>query len=257
MNHGKRVLAFQVAPVTNAGYANFYGMDITEQKKAEDKLREYQRKLKSMASEILKTQERERQLLAAGLHDDICQKLVLSKLTLESSLRSIADATLAASLKKAADTIGETILYVESMTFELSNPILHEFGFVAALEKYLATEIGGKHGIAFALDADESLDPLAEEIRACLFRVTRELLTNVIKHAQAKKVKVAVRKSQDEIRVTIQNDGVGFEPAKSKGEAAGAVRFGLFSVREQLEHLGGRLILESKPGRGTVATVVV
>ncbi|MBN2314102.1 MAG: PAS domain S-box protein [Sedimentisphaerales bacterium] len=136
--------------------------DITERKKAEIELREYQEKLKAMASEMLTTQERERQRLAVGLHDDICQKLVLSKLTLESSLRSITDARLTASLKTAAETLGETIRQTESLTFQLSDPVLREFGFVAALEKYLSTEIDAKHGIAFELETDEEIETVAQ-----------------------------------------------------------------------------------------------
>ena len=232
-------------------------MDITERKRAEEELRKYQVKLKAMASEILKTQERERQRLAIGLHDDVCQSLVLTKLTLESSLRSISEAELATSLKSVAETIGETIRQTESLTFELSNPILCEFGFVAALKKYLSTEIYGKHGIAFDLEADDLLDSLEDDVKTCLFRVTRELLTNVVKHAQARKVKVSVCKNHDKIYVIIQDDGIGFESDEIKDTTSRAIRFGLFSVREQLDYLGGHLIIESKPGRGTVATVVV
>lgn len=231
--------------------------DITEHKKAGDQLREYQTMLKAMASERLMAEERERHRIAIGLHDDICQKLVMSKLTLESSLPSTSDAKLTASLKKTAETISEVIRHAESLTFELSNPVLREFGFVPALEKYLATEIGGKHGMAYELEADEPLDYLEDDIKTCLFRVTRELLTNVVKHARAQKVKVSVRKTQDKAHVTVQDDGIGFKTAHIKEGDSSPVRFGLFSVREQLEHLGGFFIIDSKPGRGTVATVVI
>ena len=101
------------------------------------------------------------------------------------------------------------------------------------------------------------LEQLQDDVKTCLFRVTRELLTNVVKHARAQRVKVSVRKTPDEIHVTVRDDGVGFNPAEVKGEDSKTVRFGLFSVREQLEYLGGCLIIESKPGRGTVATVII
>ena len=244
----------------DAGNTSFYQgtvEDITERKRAEIELCEYQTKLKAMASEILQTEERERQRLAVGLHDDICQKLVLTKLAIESSLRSISDATLADSLKNAAETIGETIGQAESLTFELSNPVLREFGFVTAIEKFLATEIRDKHGIDYELEADESMSSLRDEVKTCLFRVTRELLTNVVKHARARKVKMSIRKDRGEIFITVQDDGIGFKSTKVKSEDSTNMRFGLFSVREQLEHLGGVLIVESTPGRGTVATVVI
>jgi two-component system sensor histidine kinase UhpB len=231
--------------------------DVTERKKAENELCEYQAKLKAMALEILHTQERERQRLAVGLHDDICQKLVFSKFTLESSLCSISDAEVTSSFRRVAETISETIRMAESLTFELSNPILREFGFVSALEKYLSTEIKDKHGIDFELDVTEPLGTLQEDIKTCLFRVACELLTNVVKHAKAQKVKVSVRKKHDVLYLTIQDDGVGFDPAKLTGRDSRAVRFGLFSIREQLEHLGGILTIESSPGRGTMVMVII
>jgi two-component system sensor histidine kinase UhpB len=260
-NHVQKVLELTLSPLLD-GEGRLTNVicqykDITERKKAEIELREYQEKLKAMASEILTTQERERQRLAVGLHDDICQKLVLSKLTLESSLRSISDAPLAASLKVAAETLGETIRQTESLTFQLSDPVLREFGFIAALKKYLSTEIETKHGIAFELEADEEIGSLQEDIKNCLFRVTRELLTNVVKHAKAQKVWVSVHEVRHEIHVIVRDDGVGFDASKMKRENVKAVRFGLFSVREQLEHLGGRLIIESQLGRGTTATVII
>jgi PAS domain S-box-containing protein len=260
-NHVQKILELTLSPLLD-GDGRLTNVicqhkDITERKRAEIELREYQEKLKAMASEILTTQERERQRLAVGLHDDICQKLVLSKLTLESSLRSISDDRLAASLKIAAETLGETIRQTESLTFQLSDPVLREFGFVAALKKYLSAEIDVKHGIAFELETDEQINSLQEDIKNCLFRVTRELLTNVVKHAKAQKVWVSVREVRHEIHVIVRDNGVGFEPSKIKKGNVRTVRFGLFSVREQLEHLGGRLIIESQPGRGTVATVVI
>jgi PAS domain S-box-containing protein len=231
--------------------------DITERKKAEDKLLEDQAKLKAMASEMLLTEEHERQRLAVGLHDSVCQKLVLTKLALESSLNLVSDSKVLASLRIVCEGIGETIEQADSLTFELSNPVLREFGFVVALEKYLTEEIRQKHGIVFELQSDEQLSTLPDEIKNCLFRVTRELLTNVVKHAQAHKIKVSVRKSQSQIYVRVQDDGVGFKESQVSATVSKTTRFGLFSIREQLEYLGGHLEIESEPGQGTTATIVV
>jgi PAS domain S-box-containing protein len=231
--------------------------DITERKRAEEKLLEYQGKLKAMASKILQTEEREKHRLAVGLHDDICQKLVLTKLALESTLNSISDAKLLASLRIACGAIGETIEEADSLTFALSNPILHQFGFIAALEKYLTEEIQQKYGITYELDSGKRLGTLDDEIRTCLFRVTRELLTNVVRHAHASEVKVFVHKRRGQISVRVQDDGVGFKCAEVGPGTYKAARFGLFSIREQLEYLGGRLEIESEPGKGTTVTVVI
>jgi len=231
--------------------------DITERKKAEERLLEHQSKLKAMASEMLLTEERERQRLAVGLHDEVCQKLVLTKLALESSLNLVSDSKVLASLRIVCEGIGETIEQADSLTFELSNPVLHQLGFVIALEKYLTEEIRQKYGIEYELEGDEQLSTFPDEIKNCLFRVTRELLTNVVKHAQARKVKVSARESQGQIYVRVQDDGVGFEESQAGSKVSQTARFGLFSIREQLEYLGGHLEIESEPGRGTKATVTV
>ena len=231
------------------------GIDITDRKKAENQLVIDQTKLKAMASKILMAEEREKRRLAMGLHDNICQKLVFAKLALESSLLLISDSGVKTSLKDACENIGETIHEAESLTFELSNPVLQEFGFIAALEKYLNEEILRKHGIEYEFEKGKRIGSLQDEIKTCLFRVTRELLTNVVKHAQAKKIKISVRRSRGFLNVSIQDDGVGFDATDS--EEVSKTRFGLFSVREQLEYIGGFLEIESEPGRGTTAKVVV
>jgi PAS domain S-box-containing protein len=229
--------------------------DITDRKKAEKQLVENQAKLKAMASKILMAEEYERRRLAVGLHDDICQKLVFAKFAMESSLKLISDSKVLTSLRSACEQIGETIQDAESMTFELSNPILREFGFIAALEKYLNEEIRQKHGIEYEFDKGTRIGALQDEIKTCLFRVTRELLTNVIKHARAKKVKVSVRRNRDKLNLSVQDDGIGFDTGISN--EVSTTRFGLFSVREQLEYIGGYLGIESESGHGTTINVSV
>jgi signal transduction histidine kinase len=126
-----------------------------------------------------------------------------------------------------------------------------------ALERHLAEEVRQKYGIAFELEGDEGLSIPSEELKSCLFRISRELLTNVVRHSQAHNVKVSVHKAQDQIHVSVRDDGVGFSSAGIGVDTSGARRFGLFSVREQLDHLGGQLAIESRRGRGTTVTVVV
>jgi PAS domain S-box-containing protein len=231
--------------------------DITERKKAEDSLLEYQNKLKAMASEILMAEEHTKRRIAIGLHDDICQKLVISKFMLESSLKSLSDTNLSKSLRIISEAVGETIQRAESLTFELSNPILRDFGLVAALEKYLDEEIHQKHGISYDIRSNKQLGTLQEELKTVLFRIAKELLTNVVKHAQASNISVSIRKHNQKMCVKIQDDGIGFKVTNADSKTPEAMRFGLFSIREQLDHLGGSLSIESEPGRGTAATAVV
>ena len=238
-------------------YMHTVARDITERKKVEDKLRKYQAKLKAMASEILRTEQRERKRIAIELHDNICQNLVLTKVLLQSTLRLVSDPSVSGPLKMASGAMSELIEKANSLTFQLSNPVLQELGLVLALKKHLTEEVQKKHGIAFELEGDEQLSLQDEEIKNSLFRISRELLLNIVKHAQAHNVKVSICKRRSQIRIVIQDDGVGFDSNDVSSKVLRTRRFGLFSIREQLEHLGGDFAIESEPGRGTAATVVV
>jgi PAS domain S-box-containing protein len=254
---GDRSYQFVIRGVSELGLGQIYGSDITARRRAEDELCGQQLNLKAMASKILRTQEHERRLLAVELHDNICQGLVLIKLALESSLHMISDTNVLAAVKIACGAIGETIEEADSLTFALSNPVLNQLGFVAALEKHLTEEIQQKYGIECDLESDEKLGEMPDEVRNCLFRVTRELLTNAVKHAHARNIRVRVRRTDAKIRVSVQDNGVGFEDIRGASVTRETARFGLFSVREQLEYLGGTMKVKSKRGSGTTVAVVV
>jgi signal transduction histidine kinase len=141
--------------------------------------------------------------------------------------------------------------------FDLSFPILYELGFETAVAAWLTDQIQEKHGIATEFQDDEQPKPLDDDVRVFLFRDVRELLINVVKHAQAKKVKVSIRKVGSEMYVSVEDDGRGFDLEKIAATAVREGGFGLFSIRERLEQLGGRLEIESAPGCGTKATLIV
>jgi len=136
------------------------------------------------------------------------------------------------------------------LTFDLSSPILHELGFEAAVEVLLAEQIEQKHGIATEFENDGKAKPLDDDIQAILFRNVRELIFNIVKHANANKVKVSVRKIGSQISVSVEDDGVGFDSAKVASISVREGGFGLFSIRERLEQLGGNLEIKSEPGHG-------
>ncbi len=231
--------------------------DITDQKRATEKLNEYQTKLKSMAVTSLLNEERERLRIARGLHDDIGQKLAIAKLDLLSSLQGDAGHDTAESVKTVCSEIDTMIESVRSLTFELSNPVLAELGLEAAIERHLIREIRKKHDIEFQLNKCERLAQLDEDISMCLFRSVRELLNNVVKHAHAEKVSVSLDKTDGNITIRVNDDGVGFDPIAVASNINAGGGFGLFSVREQLESFEGKLKVESRAGRGSSFTITV
>jgi len=245
------------APITLAGKTYLMGVfrDITERKKAEEKLLDYQRQLKALASQLTLAEEHERYRVATELHDRIAQSLVVSKLMLETVRDSDSSADLAKVLNETAKSIEQIIQDVRLLMFELSSPILNELGFEDAVAEWLTEQIDKKHDIATEFEDDGQPKSLDDDVLAVLFRDVRELLVNAVKHAHATKIKVSVRRVNEQICVSVEDNGVGFNPAKMLSMAVRTGRFGLFSIREQLEELDGHLEIKSTPGHGTRITV--
>ncbi len=232
--------------------------DITKRKRSEEKLLEYQEQLKSLASQLTLTEERERRRIATDLHDNITQSLAMSKLKLDlvRDSKHSSSADLVEVLNETSRNIEHIIQEVRTLTFDLSSPILYELGFEAAVAEWLTERIEKEHYIATEFEDDGQPKPLDDDTRTVLFRDVRELLTNVVKHAQAKKVRVSIRKDHSRIHVSVEDDGRGFDPEKAAATAAKAGEFGLFSIRERLKQLGGNIEIESVPGHGTRVTLV-
>jgi len=189
------------------------------------------------------------------LHDQVTQNLILFKI----NLGELREKDLPVELIKPVDEnykhLDQIIHDMRSLTFDLGSSTLYELGLEAAVREYLNEEIQQKHGIKTEFKDDAQPKPLDDDICALLYRAVRELLINVVKHAQAQHVKVSICKSNDDIRINVVDDGVGFKsPAEgfASGKTAG---FGLFSIRERLSYLGGGVDIESKPGKGTQVTL--
>jgi len=232
-------------------------MDASGSKKVEKKLLDYQKQLKSLASKLSLVEEQERRRIATELHDQIGQTLVILRMKV-GSLKKLSDfSNIEKELKEICETLDETIEGTRSLTFDLSYPILYEVGFEAAVAEWLTEQIQKKYGIETRFTDDGQFKPLGIDIKALLFRDVRELLINVVKHAKASKVKVDIYKNNGEVYITIWDDGCGFDVETVESQAIGAGSFGLFSIRERLEQLGGHLEIKSGIGQGACVTIVV
>ena len=224
--------------------------DITERRESEDKIRTYQEQLQSLASELSFTEERERRRLAAVLHDHIAQLLVVAKGKFEKIQESTLYRSFAKPMEEIRRLIEESIRYTRSLVFELSPPILYELGFEPAME-WLAEHMEQQYGLAVTVEDDDNPKPLDNEARALLFRAVRELLFNVLKHAQASGARVCMRRAGEHLEVIVEDNGVGFAPDKLDGSSGKIAGFGLFSIRERLNYFGGRMEIDSNPGEIT------
>jgi PAS domain S-box-containing protein len=230
-------------------------MDLTERKRAEEKIGLYQGQLRALASELALAEERERRRLAAELHDRIGQTLALTKIKLSGLLQSNACPGLASPLAEIARMIETTIQDTHSLIFEISPPLLYQVGFEAAVE-WLAEHFQEQYGLAVEVKIGGRRNPLGGDLGIILFQVIRELLVNVIKHAGASRAKISMKYARNTLRVVVEDDGVGFaaSPDELQGNMEG---FGLFNIRERLHHAGARVTIESSPGKGTKATLII
>jgi len=226
--------------------------DITERKQMEMRLSIFQQRLRSLASQISVAEERERRRLAAGLHDRVTQALALIKIKLGTLQKEPFFNNHSKQLHEIRELVDETIQETRLLTFELSPPILYELGFEAAVE-WLTEQFQEHYGIECEFRDDGHLKPLSDEHRGILFAAVRELLINVMKHSQARTARVSIQRAHNEIRIDVQDDGVGFNLFEMGQQLKG---FGLFNIRERLNYLGGHVEIESDRSRGTLVTLI-
>jgi PAS domain S-box-containing protein len=224
--------------------------DIMERRESEEKIRTYQAQLQSLASELSLTEERERRRLATVLHDHIAQLLVLAQGKFEKVQESTLYRSLAKPLEEIRRLIEESIRYARSLVFELSPPILYDLGFEPAVG-WLAQHMQQQYGLVVEVENDDHPKPLDNEARVLLFRAVRELLFNVLNHAQASCARVRLQGDSEHLRLIVEDNGVGFTPDKLEASSGKMAGFGLFSIREGLNYLGGRMEIDSIPGQFT------
>ncbi len=217
---------------------------VAERGRAAQKLALYQRHLRALTAELLLTEERERRRLAVDLHDGLSQTIALAQMKL-SALRRCVDGPVSEAVDEIEDLIEQANRSARSLTFELSPPVLHDLGLEPAV-RWLVEHIGSRYGIEIRLQDDGQPKPADETMRVILFRSIRELLINAAKHAGSRCVHVFLWRDGNCVGAVVEDDGVGMQGDVSESHGSG-----LFSIRERLDHVGGRMHIESAPGRGT------
>jgi signal transduction histidine kinase/DNA-binding response OmpR family regulator len=210
--------------------------------------------LRALAAELTQAEHRERRRLAHIIHDHLQQLLVAAKFGLGNLRAKVKAKTAQETIGQLADTLDEAIRSARSLTAELSPQVLHDKGLVAGLE-WLAHQMLEKHGLAVVVTADGSPEPATDEMRLFLYGAIRELLFNIVKHAGVNRADVLIRADGEELVVLVTDAGAGFDLAVVETRGTDAGGFGLFSIRERLGYLGGRMTVESAPGQGSRFTL--
>ncbi len=228
--------------------------EVARRIRAEEALRERSQQLRMLAAELTAAEQRERRRIAEVLHGDLQQLLVGAKLLL-SPLAQAGDLAARRACREATELILRAIQCSRSLTEELSPPVLHTGGLLPALE-WLARWMGEKHSLAVAVQADGTAKLESHDTTILLFQAIRELLFNIVKHAHAQAARVQISRQNGHLQVIVSDEGVGFDPAQLWVVGRRSGGFGLFSIRERLELLGGCLEIESAPGKGSRFTLL-
>lgn len=207
----------------------------------------------SFISEVMEAQEKERQRISLQLHDgpaqtlsnlvlraEICERLVMRDP--EQARNELGG------LKKA---INSTLQDTRRFIFDLRPMILDDLGLIPTLRRY-TQDFGEKYGLGITVTAQNMDNRLPRHYEVALFRFVQEALNNVVKHAHAASVRVMLELFNDQLRVVIEDDGTGFDPADALADQLGRRAMGAAIMRQQIETLlHGQLTIDSAPGQGT------
>jgi signal transduction histidine kinase len=227
--------------------------EVLERKRMEKRLRKYQKELRLLTSELSLAEERKRRDIAYELHEKLGQGLAISKVKMGALIQKAEGNGFEQELIDVYKLIDEAITHARLLTRELSPPVLHQFGFPAAVE-WLAEELKNRFGISIALEQNIA-ERLNLDLEVILFQIARELLINVVRHAKASLCKVSIAENEKSLKLTVKDNGRGF--IYKPGNILKSNGYGIFGVTERIKHLGGCFKIESKKGVGTTVCVIV
>jgi len=223
--------------------------DITERVRAEAALRHSREELQALSASILVSREEEKRRVARELHDDIGQRLSALKMDLamlESELREVDMASPCLSRAAAMHSgIDAAIAAVRQISSDLRPALLDELGLAAALD-WLSKDFARRYGLTIDLATPDHLD-VSEHEATAVFRIVQEALNNVVLHAQANRVWIALDQHPKELVLRVRDNGNGWDGAPRDSTRRS---FGLLGIRERTRLLGGSLVLTHAPGQG-------
>jgi signal transduction histidine kinase len=216
----------------------------------------HRKELRALTIRLQEVEEAERRRLTRELHDRVGPNLTALSINLNIILKQLAaesSGKVGIRLEDSLRLLEETALHIRDVMAELRPPVLDDYGLLAALQWY-GEQFAERTGVIFVIQGAEATPRLPLPLEAALFRISQEALTNVARHARAGQVTVTLEEVAQEVRLTIADDGTGFEFSE-KSETRSA--WGLISMRERAEAVGGRFQVKSAPGKGTRIMVAV
>jgi signal transduction histidine kinase len=206
------------------------------------------RDLSLLSNSLVNAQEEERRNLSRELHDQVGQSMTAMLIDLgrlESRLAGLQNVQgIIASIRRSAE---ENVARIRDLSLLLRPSMLDELGLVPAL-RWQAREVTRRSGLKVRMTADDFDEELSDDYRTCVYRIVQEALHNCVKHAHATEARVVINRDRDALYVSVQDNGVGFDPGQQKG-------LGLLGIEERAARLGGVVCVQSRRGEGAVLSV--
>ena len=219
-------------------------------------LRERSQRLTALTTELTLTEDRERRALARDLHDDLGQVMAIVKIKLTALYASQDMDRIKSGMKEIEGLIDIANKSVRSLAVQLSPPVLHSLGLIAALE-WLGEEMERTYGLMVSVHDDGHLKACDEKQRITLFRAARELLVNVAKHARVDHAIVTTLADQRRLTLAVSDAGAGFNASGAFARADRGTGLGLVGVKDRMAMIGGEMHIDSSPDEGTTITLTV
>jgi PAS domain S-box-containing protein len=225
-------------------FVGFIGsaIDITDRKQIEQQNQD-------LAGRLIGAQEEERTRIARDLHDDLSQQLAGMSIMLSALKRMVGKPASEPDIGRAVTTLEERasalVRAVRNISHELHPSVLEQAGLAETLQRHCA-EVQEHHHLAVTFSAGDELDSVSPEVAICLFRVAQEAITNAVRHARARTIRVQLKATNEEVELRVDDDGIGFVASERFGGG-----LGLRSIDERVRLNRGHVSVESRPGRGT------
>jgi signal transduction histidine kinase/CheY-like chemotaxis protein len=222
--------------------------EVQERTRAEAKLEDYTDRLKGLSRRLMEVQENEQRHIARELHDEIGQELTALKIHLKAARAAAGDSVVAEPIGQSLQIAENALQQVRGLTLNLRPSVLDDLGLTPAVRWLLGRYSGS---FAYQLVSEPLEMDLPVEIRTVCFRVIQEATTNILRHANAKNVRVCLKERDASLELEIFDDGIGFAVDAARIRARSGSSVGLLGMEERVHLVGGEYRLESTPGSGT------
>jgi PAS domain S-box-containing protein len=251
----KRYFLVSVIPVRDGTMMPLFVIhtmkDITQKKKRENDEKAFQQKIRN---EIALAEERERRRIAQDIHDNLGQTLAIAKRKIQevhANLTTTTDSGKSVTdIKEIAHMLDQMIGQTRTLTFDLYPPMLDDLGLIQTIEWY-AENFASKTGLKINVIKTGKPGTLTSLACVYLFRAVKEILNNVLKHAGAQEVMLAMHGSESRLRIVVDDDGRGFDVDSMHKMSMGTSGIGFVNIRQWISDMEGSFFVESTPGHGT------